>query len=254
MGYIYKITNQINNKIYIGQTKKTIEERFKVHIKNAKNHINRYLYDAMNCYGFDNFHVSMIEECDNSLLDEREKYWIKFYQSNNKEYGYNMTIGGGGGDTWTNNPHKQETSQKIRQANLGSKRTLEQRKRMSEAQKGVYYIPIDKEEFLQDIKNMMSIEDMCQKYHISRRSLYQRCKDYFNKTPTEIRGDRLKHSNTQYIDIDKQFLIQELKEDKTIKEMSIILKLSPETIRRRIIKIFNCKTTREARNYVKSNY
>ena len=55
MGYIYKITNTINNKIYIGQTSKTIEERFKAHISKAKQHINRYLYDAMNHYGYENF-------------------------------------------------------------------------------------------------------------------------------------------------------------------------------------------------------
>ena len=52
MGFIYKITNEINNKIYIGQTKKTIEERFAAHIQKAKNHTNRYLYDAMNYYGY----------------------------------------------------------------------------------------------------------------------------------------------------------------------------------------------------------
>ena len=48
MGYIYKITNSINGKLYIGQTRKTIEERFQAHLKNAQKHINRYLYDAMN--------------------------------------------------------------------------------------------------------------------------------------------------------------------------------------------------------------
>ena len=57
MGYIYKITNLINNKLYIGQTKKTIEERFKAHIKVARQHKNRYLYDAMNKYGYENFKI-----------------------------------------------------------------------------------------------------------------------------------------------------------------------------------------------------
>ena len=55
MGYIYKIINLSNQKIYIGQTKKTIEERFQSHLKLAKNHVNRYLYDAMNKYGYNNF-------------------------------------------------------------------------------------------------------------------------------------------------------------------------------------------------------
>jgi group I intron endonuclease len=50
-----------NQKLYIGQTKKTIEERFKNHLKLAKRHTNRCLYDAMNKYGYDNFIIKQIE-------------------------------------------------------------------------------------------------------------------------------------------------------------------------------------------------
>lgn len=67
----------------------------------------------MNKYGYDNFIPSLIEECDNSLLNEREIYWIHYYNTTDKTIGYNMTIGGDGGDTWTNNPHKEITSKKI---------------------------------------------------------------------------------------------------------------------------------------------
>lgn len=63
MGYIYKITNKINNKVYIGQTSKTIEERFQRHLSLARQKVNRYLYDAINYYGKDNFEISQIEEC-----------------------------------------------------------------------------------------------------------------------------------------------------------------------------------------------
>lgn len=97
-GVIYIITNVCNNKVYIGQTSKTIEERFAVHVKNAKQHVNRYLYDAMNHYGYDNFHIQEIEKCKKSDLDEREKYWIAYYNCIIPN-GYNMTAGGGGGDT-----------------------------------------------------------------------------------------------------------------------------------------------------------
>lgn len=55
-----------------------------MHIKKAKQHANRYLYDAMNKYGYDNFIPSEIEECDDSLLDEREMYWIAYYNTTNK--------------------------------------------------------------------------------------------------------------------------------------------------------------------------
>lgn len=250
MGFIYKITNQINNKIYIGQTKKTIEERFNAHIKKAQIYTNRYLYDAMNHYGYSNFKIELLEECDDILLDEREIYWINYYQSNSKTFGYNMTSGGGGGDTWTNNPHKEETSQKIRNANLGSKRTPEQRARMSAAQKGVYYISVNKDDLLKDIKDMMSIEDICKKYQLSRRSFYKRCKDYFGKTPTELRGDRLTHTNTQKINIDKNILLEYLKKDYTIKQIGKELNVSPETVRKRILEHFGMNV-REVKKNVK---
>lgn len=95
-GYIYKITCLTNQKIYIGQTTKTIEERFKEHCKDSK--IFDYpLYRGMRKYGIDSFIIELIEECDVSLLNDRECYWIKVYDSvawHNK--GYNGTWGGDG--------------------------------------------------------------------------------------------------------------------------------------------------------------
>jgi len=97
---IYKITNKITNKIYIGKTKKSVDERFNKHIKNAKNKINRRLYDSMNHHGYDNFVVELL--CvvgDNDNANNKEKYYIELYKSNIEDFGYNMTIGGDGGDT-----------------------------------------------------------------------------------------------------------------------------------------------------------
>ena len=96
MGYIYKITNKINQKIYIGQTAKTIEERFQEHIIDAKkqNIKNRPLYKAFNKYGIENFSIELIEECANEILSEREIYWIKYFNSYHN--GYNATLGGDG--------------------------------------------------------------------------------------------------------------------------------------------------------------
>ena len=76
----------------------------------------------MNHYGFDNFIITQLEECDNNILNEREKYWIAYYNTyigNNNSWGYNMTPGGDGGNTWKYNTHKKETSKKISQANKG---------------------------------------------------------------------------------------------------------------------------------------
>ena len=101
MGYIYKITNLITNDLYIGQTVHTIQQRWKDHLDtcfNINNKSNYYiLYRAIRKYGVENFKIEQVEECDNSLLNEREIYWIKQFNSyylNN--HGYNMTLGGGG--------------------------------------------------------------------------------------------------------------------------------------------------------------
>ena len=94
MGFIYKITNTINQKCYIGQTVKTLEKRFSQH---KNNYIKPYfqqivLYKAFKKYGIENFTFEEVEEVSNELLDEREKYWIKFY--NSYYDGYNSTIRG----------------------------------------------------------------------------------------------------------------------------------------------------------------
>jgi group I intron endonuclease len=96
---IYKIQNKLNGKIYIGKTEKTLEERFFQHLKNAKRKINRYLYDSMNHYGYENFEVSLVEKCKDPLeLSEKEIYWINHHNSLYPN-GYNMTSGGTGGYT-----------------------------------------------------------------------------------------------------------------------------------------------------------
>ncbi|MBR6288253.1 MAG: GIY-YIG nuclease family protein [Acholeplasmatales bacterium] len=94
MAYIYKITNNINDKIYIGQTNYTLSERLHQHYLDSKkqHRKNRPLYQAINKYGIENFSIELIEETDNPL--EREIYWIEYYGS--FKNGYNATMGGNG--------------------------------------------------------------------------------------------------------------------------------------------------------------
>ena len=94
MAYIYKITNDINNKIYIGKTEFSIEKRFQEHCRDAFKERNekRPLYAAIRKYGVEHFHIEIIEETDNP--EEREVYWIEKYGS--FKNGYNATMGGDG--------------------------------------------------------------------------------------------------------------------------------------------------------------
>lgn len=96
MAYIYLIQNNKNNKVYVGKTVQTIEKRWQIHLKDCKREKikNRPLYLAMNFWGSTNFSIKQIEECSTEQLNEREIYWIKYY--NSYEDGYNATIGGDG--------------------------------------------------------------------------------------------------------------------------------------------------------------
>lgn len=94
MGNIYIIKNTVNNKVYIGQTRYSIQERFKDHIKNSR-YFDNHLYLAMRKYGIDAFYIEPLEEnVEDEKLNEREIFWIEKFDSYNK--GYNMTIGGEG--------------------------------------------------------------------------------------------------------------------------------------------------------------
>lgn len=92
---IYKITNTINNKIYIGLSS-NIEERWKTHKKRYKietdKEYEKHLYRSFRKYGLDAFTFEIIEECSVEELANREIYWISYYDS--YANGYNETPGG----------------------------------------------------------------------------------------------------------------------------------------------------------------
>lgn len=93
-GLIYKISNLITNKFYIGQTTRNIEERISEY-KDTEKINNTYLKNSIIKYGFDNFKFEIIDSCSNLLeLNYKEIYWIKYYESTNREKGYNILSGG----------------------------------------------------------------------------------------------------------------------------------------------------------------
>lgn len=93
-GKIYIITNDINNKVYIGQTIQTLKKRFNGHCCYSKTDrsINMYIKRAIHKYGKQHFEIQLLEECPIEQLNDREIYWINYYDSYNN--GYNLTLGG----------------------------------------------------------------------------------------------------------------------------------------------------------------
>lgn len=123
MYFIYKISNTINQKIYIGKTTKSIETRFKRHINDAiSNRLNTHLANAIRKYGKENFIIEQLDTAQTiEELNKKEIYWIDYY--NSCKNGYNETLGGDGGNTYKEkSPEQMEIiKNKIRATKCGSK-------------------------------------------------------------------------------------------------------------------------------------
>jgi group I intron endonuclease len=134
---IYCITNKINGKKYIGQSI-NIKERWHSEKQNRGN--NKHLTRAMEKYGRENFDFSIIEECPKELLDTKEEEYIKKFNSNNVEFGYNIAPGGKKFNTWWEKLSQEQKEELNRQRSLSlkgrkMKLTQKQRQEMSERMK-----------------------------------------------------------------------------------------------------------------------
>src|ERR1039457_1426135 len=149
MHYLYKITNLLDQKVYIGQTNSN--NRWRQHKYNAKNpeRTHQYIHRAMAKYKIENFIYEVIATCmTQEDANEIESILIKQYNSKNKNFGYNLTIGSDYGG------HSEETREKLRKLmfnrlatkghpSLGQKRTPEQKENISKGRREhpVIYTP-----------------------------------------------------------------------------------------------------------------
>ncbi len=167
---IYKITNNINGKIYIGQTKRSPEKRLSEHCrKSAKTTLSA----AIQKYGKENFSMVLVEVVDADNINEREKYWIAHFDTAVPN-GYNVSIGGEGiKDTPLTTRQKMSIAAKGNKNNLGTKYSIETKLKMSLLKKGIrikstVVIAINKN---CDIFEFDAIEDAAKSLNIKRRSI-----------------------------------------------------------------------------------
>lgn len=121
---IYCIENTKSNKKYIGQSV-NIEDRWRRHISelNNRTHHNSHLQNAWDKYGKDCFKFYVLEYCDVSDLDEKERYYIGIYNTTDRDSGYNLQSGG-----QSSNSHSDETKKKISESNKKAYQNGELRK------------------------------------------------------------------------------------------------------------------------------
>lgn len=129
---IYKITNLIDGKVYIGQTV-NYNKRKKRHLSSLENgnHHNEHLQRAFDKYGEDSFKIELIKKCNIEELDKLERYYIKELDACNHDKGYNMMYGGQRYRNFT-----KEVRLKMSEAGKGRKFTNEHKKKISLAHKG----------------------------------------------------------------------------------------------------------------------
>lgn len=148
MAIIYKTTDILNDKIYIGQSIFNNEEYYGS---------GKWLKRAIIKYGKDNFKKEIVEECDISELNEKEIYWINYYKSN--EIGYNISRGGQVG--WMNGlKHTDETKNKLSEMNKGHKNHFYGKHHTEETKKKISESLKKSEKFQKSIKNEEKLKKM----------------------------------------------------------------------------------------------
>jgi len=135
---IYKATNKVNGKCYIGQTSKVLNKRIYNHFNIRKKKSCPYFHNAIHKYGEDNFLWEVIEECSSKKeMDEMEFHYIKQYNSLAPN-GYNLTMGGGGSCGYK---HTKEECKKISIRNKGILKTKEHKENLSKAREKLWKDP-----------------------------------------------------------------------------------------------------------------
>lgn len=156
---VYCFTNKVNNKKYVGITIHTLDYRWQGHCKQARSNCDWRFHQAIRKHGENAFFGEILETCATSEeLDVAEQKWVKYFNTYNYQFGYNMTQGGGGtvgkghseetrhlmselakvrhvgeGNPMFGTRHSEESKEKNRQSQLGKKHSEVTKQKMSES-------------------------------------------------------------------------------------------------------------------------
>lgn len=139
MHTIYKITNKVNGKIYVGKTSETKEKRWKRHVWFAGKGRNIYFSAAIRKYGPDAFEMETLAEADtDEWASFQERMWILVLRSGDRTIGYNSTYGGEGFATGAKNPNRINPRRGVDNPSFGKVVSIEIRQRISKTLTGRY--------------------------------------------------------------------------------------------------------------------
>lgn len=153
---IYKATNLINGKIYIGQTTVGLKKRKLRHLEENKRDKGIFK-KALKKYGDDNFKWEIIDKANNiEELNEKEIFWIKHHKSMYNEYGYNLRIGGSRGTFNEATRKKMSEIGKQRAKEPNERKRLQEMRKLSNGFKGWRHLAEAKQKMSEKKKNIPS--------------------------------------------------------------------------------------------------
>lgn len=128
MAIVYLLHNTVNDKLYVGKTVRTLDERWNGHVSCARRNDNDMLIcRAIKKHGVNVFDRRVLEICDESIVSEQEKFWIAELKTHVSQGGYNLTLGGEGTSGYK---FSDAGRAKLRALGLGRKHSPETRVRL----------------------------------------------------------------------------------------------------------------------------